>query len=440
MPKKVKIPAVKFNLKDISKPDKETLIYLFFRYSNIRLKYSTGEKIKPRYWDNKSLAKYTKNHPEYSDINTRLNDLTAHVKGIFKEFDYGKKISLEDFKLELDYRSEKKERPSLEGEKVPTLFEFIDQFCLEQQNDPTKKRGTWKKFITVQSHLKKYSEEKKEELKKELSYDDIDWHFRKDFLNWLYEEPRNHSINNAAKIFEVLKQFMQESIKLRYHTNLTFLEKNFGVKRVKTKNKVRLDFQEIEQLIQLDLSTNPRLEKVRDLFVVGCYTGLRFSDWHKVKKGNIILDKDGEEQLEILTQKTTQRVLIPILSELKAVIDKYDYNLPSISAQKFNDYIKEVCELANLDSKEMRIYSEGGITKQERLEKYKMVSSHCARRSFASNFYQLLKKPSLLMQITGHTTEKQFFEYIDLSNEEQAKEFAHEVKIALNKRYLRKAN
>ena len=328
----------------------------------------------------------------------------------------------------------------MEGEKVPTLFEFIDQFCLEQQNDPTKKRGTWKKFITVQSHLKKYSEEKKEELKKELSYDDIDWHFRKDFLNWLYEEPRNHSINNAAKIFEVLKQFMQESIKLRYHTNLTFLEKNFGVKRVKTKNKVRLDFQEIEQLIQLDLSTNPRLEKVRDLFVVGCYTGLRFSDWHKVKKGNIILDKDGEEQLEILTQKTTQRVLIPILSELKAVIDKYDYNLPSISAQKFNDYIKEVCELANLDSKEMRIYSEGGITKQERLEKYKMVSSHCARRSFASNFYQLLKKPSLLMQITGHTTEKQFFEYIDLSNEEQAKEFAHEVKIALNKRYLRKAN
>lgn len=79
---------------------------------------------------------------------------------------------------------------------------------------------------------------------------------------------------------------------------------------------------------------------------------------------------------------------------------------------------------------EMRIFSEGGKTKQERLEKYKMVSSHCARRSFASNFYDLGIPAFIIMQITGHATEKQFFEYIDLSQKDLAKKFYRKVKEA----------
>lgn len=433
MPIAGKIPAVRFNLKDTTNPDTDTLVYLFFRYNNNRLKYSTGEKVKPGYWDG-HRAKYTKKHPGYSDLNSRLNDWENLTKEIFKEYDFGN-ISVKDFKLELDYRSEKKQRPIAEKEKVPTLFKFIEDFISEQQNQPNGKRGTWKKYITVDNHLKTFANEKKIQ----LDYDNIDWHFRKDFLNWLYEAPRNHSINNAAKIFEVIKQFMQESYKLRYHNNLTFLEKGFGVKRVKTKNKVRLDFTEIKQLMDLDLSDNTRLDKVRDLFIVGCYTGLRFSDWHKVNRGNIIID-DADELLEILTQKTGQLVYIPCLPELKAVLEKHDYNLPKISSQKFNDYIKEVCELATIDTKFLRIYSEAGTVDNERIEKFKKVSSHCARRSFASNFYDMGIPAYVLMQITGHTTEKQFFEYIDIDPKKLAKRFASEVKMAKKKRHLKKIN
>ena len=222
---------------------------------------------------------------------------------------------------------------------------------------------------------------------------------------------------------------MQTSLRKRYHENKVFQENGFGVKRVKTKNKTRFDFDEIKKMMELDLSKSSQLDKVRDLFIVGCYTGLRFSDWHKVNQTNIVIEGDTK-LLEILTKKGKQLFYIPFLSELKIVLEKYDYQLPKISSQKFNLKIKVVAELASIDTKYQRIYSKAGAVTSEWIEKHKMISSHCARRSFASNFYDLGISPFVLMQITGHTTEKQFFEYIDVDAKKLALRFSREVTAA----------
>lgn len=378
--------------------------------------------IEKKYWDPKSgqtifNRKYAE---EYKMINDKLREIKAFIDNLFKS---NPEITHDEIKLEIEYFTGKKERPIDQNKKQSlSLFDFIDQFIIDKKREG--KRGTWKKFITVKSHLEYYSKEKRIK----LNYDNIDWQFRNKFLQWLYGEPRKHSANNASKLFEVLKQFLKESYRLGYHTNEIFNDSGFGIKRVKTKNKVRLNFDELRVLQNLELSGNLPFEKVRDLFLVGCFTGLRFSDWHKVKKENIIIE-EGNELLEIFTQKTSTPVFIPLLSELKAILEKYEYKLPKLSSQFFNRVIKQVCELANLDSMEMRIYSEGGVTMEERMEKYKMVSSHCARRSFASNFYRFGISPFILMQITGHATEKQFFDYIDLSKKDLAKEFAKQVEL-----------
>lgn len=431
MPKAGKVPAVRFNLKshNATEQNLETLISLVFRYHGKRLVYSTGEKVKPKYWDGQK-AKYTKNHPEYVDLNQRLNSLEKLAIDIFREFDFGN-ISIADFKKELSYRSGKEERPETKS-KIPTYFEFIEQFIENRKVQTNAKRGTWKKFQTVFNHLKSYSEEKE----KPLNYEDIDWHFKQDFENWLYSPPRNHAINNAAKIFQVSKQFMYESHRLGYHTNTIFQDKGFGIKRVKVKNKIRLSFEELELLLDLDLSNDNRLERVRDLFIVGCYTGLRFSDWCKIKPENII-EEDGIEMLELMTGKTKTEVIIPFLPELKEVLVKYNYQLPKISIQKFNDYIKEVCKIALEDRKFLRIYSEGGKVHDEKIEKWKKVSSHAARRSFATNFWETGIPAAVLMQITGHGSEKQFFEYIDVDKYELAKRFAKQVALKQRMRHLK---
>lgn len=422
MPKSSKIPAVRFNLKshDSQNQDSEILIVLVFRYSGKRLVWSTGEKVKPRYW-NAGRAKYTNRHPEYSELNSRLNHLEELTKEIFKENDFGK-ITVQNFKEELEYRSGKKDRPTDPSKLIPSLFEFIENYIQKRKQEPNAKINTLKKFPTAFNHLKSYANEKGIT----LGYDDIDWNFKKDFSNWLYSPPRNHSINTAAKTFKIIKQLLREAYRLNYHQNHIVNDREFGIKQVKVKNKVRLSSEELEMLRDLDLSGNGKLERVRDLFLIGCYTGLRFSDWNKIKREHI--KEHGEvELLEIITQKTGTKVVIPFLPELEDILRKYNYVLPKISNQKFNKYIKEVCKLALENHKFLRVYSEGGIKKNENIEKWKKISSHAARRTFATNFYEMGVPTAYLMQITGHSSEKQFFEYIDMDGEKLALQFVLEV-------------
>ncbi len=428
MPRITGVPKPHFNL-DIKAG--RGYIVLFYRYKYkgepIRLKYFTSEYVDPKYWDGKAQrAKFTRNHPEYVDLNAKLNELENHTIQIYKDSGLGN-ISPDDYKLEIAYRIGDKVRPEDDKSHIPSFFQFIEQFISEQQNKPDAKRGTWKKYLTVFNHIRDYARERG----LELTYETIDWKFRNDFMNWLYAPPRNHAVNNASKIVSVVKLFMEESRKLKYHQNEVYAEKGFSVKRVKTKNKVRLSLEELDALLSLDLSNNERLEKVRDLFIVGSFSGLRFSDWHKITKDQIFTTSEGYEMIRVLAEKTRKYTPIPLLPELKQVLEKYSYHLPTISSQKFNEYIKEVCQLALGNAMFMRIYSQGGQTKDETIGKWQAVSSHAARRSFVSNFLQLEISPTLIRQITGHATEKQLFEYADLEADELAETFGKKAAIAL---------
>lgn len=429
MPKVIGTPAVRFNLEPKKDVPNESYVFLFFRYKykgkSIRLKYSVSAIVDPQYWDDKSARPiFNRKHPEYAGLKRRMNRLEDIVIAIYKEHDNGN-IPLKEFKNEIAYRIGDKERPA--EETAPALFEFIEQFIIHQQSKQGAKRGTWKKYITVLHHLQDFEDEKNID----LDYDSIDWKFRNEFINWLYEPPRNHSTNNAAKIMSVLKLFLEESRKLKYHNNLTYTEKGFGVKRVKTKNKVKLSLDELDALLDLDLSDNRRLERVRDLFIVGAFSGQRFSDWHKITKDQIFTNDEGAEMIRIMAEKTTKYTPIPLLPELKQILEKYDYKLPSISIQKFNVFIKEVCKIALGDVKFIRIYSEAGQTKEQTIQKWQKVSSHAARRSFVSNFLQLGIEPLLIRTITGHATEAQLYEYADIEADELAARFAKKAAIAL---------
>lgn len=419
-----KIPAVRFNLKSHDKNDDltPTLVILVFRFRGNKMVYSTGEKVKPKYWAKNRAKPNIRNHSQYIELNQRLNKLEEHCTNIFVENDFGK-ISVADFKLELAYRNGDKERPN---QKTPTLFEFIPIY-LESNKSKSKS------LVTTHNLLKEFAEKKK----RNIDYQDIEWQFRNDFMRFLYDD-KNYSNATASKTIKNIKQFLNAAFKLNYHTNLVPHQKGYNIQLVKVKNKVRLSFDELRQLIDLDLSNNPRLERVRDLFIVGSYTGLRFSDWFKVKKENIhSTDIEGAETLSILTEKTKTQVYIPCLPELKAILEKYNYDLPTISNQKFNKYIKEVSKMVLQDKQFKRIHSTGGEIQSEVIEKWTKVSSHCARRSFATNFWELGIQPAIIMQVTGHATEKQFFAYIDVDKQELAAQFAKKVKMMRENKKLK---
>ena len=178
--------------------------------------------------------------------------------------------------------------------------------------------------------------------------------------------------------------------------------------------------------------TNKKLEEVRDHFIFGAWVGLRFSDFSNIKTENII-QIDGDYFIKMITQKTKELVIIPCNPVVMEIFDKYadrPNKLPkTISNQKFNYYIKDVCKLAEFNEK-------GRVSSRPKDILAELVSSHTARRSFATNYY-LQGFPTIdLMKITGHKTERSFLKYIRVSKLDTAKRLSEHIKTNWSRKLL----
>jgi len=433
MARKIKTPTPRFNLHahDPNEKDKAVLILLILRYNGNLLRWSTREKARPRYWDKKrNRLKITVNNPADAYINTNLNDYANKAIEIYRRFDGD--ISKEDFKEQLDIATGRKKAETTAKGYLP-LLEFIDHYIELRKNAANAKRGTWKVYAAAAGHIKQYIKERHGE---ELDYKDIDWNFRQDFEQWLYSAPREHATNHAAKIVSTLGLFLREAWERGYHTNDIYKRKGWNIKKERFAKQV-LSFDELELLNRLDLSDNARLDKVRDLFLIGAFSGLGFSDFTRITPEHIV-EEDGAQLIEIARKKTSTPVVIPLLPILREKLEKYDYHPPKISSQKFNEYIKEVCQLAGIDKEVIVKRSKGGKRIEERKPKYKMIASHTARRSFATNFFQLGLPAIELMKITGHATERQFMEYINIDKRANARSMAAKVAKLMGQTPLKK--
>ena len=416
MPKQPKIPAVRFNLKSKQPDNQETLILAIFRYHDQRLVYSTQEKVIPSKWNLKTQrAKYLVDFPDYPAMNDRLNEIGKTIHEVYRDFDY-KPANVEDFKSELDLRLGRAKPP--QPEEMPsdrTFIQFVDEYLEERQNAPTYQRGTWKVLNTGRNHLARFI---KSTGKIDIPFNEIDWHFRKSFENWLYGKQK-HSINYAAKMMEVFRQFLHEAKRRQLMDQDLHTDPKWPIKKTETK-KIRYTFEELELLYDLDLSGNTVLEKARDLFLIGAYSGLRFSDFNRLKPEHMI-EHNGVEMIVLRMQKTGHEVVIPVSPILKALLSKYNYNPPKYHNQVFNRYIKLVCKIAGFDEAQLVPRTAGGKRTEVQVPKWELTSSHVARRSFASNYYELGIPAINLMRITGHRTESQFMKYICIGARENAK-------------------
>jgi integrase len=268
------------------------------------------------------------------------------------------------------------------------------------------------------NHLRGYAQSKR----KRIDFDTISMDFYMSFIEYLIIK-KGFRLNTVGKIIKTLKTFMNEAIERNLTTNIAHKSRRFTAPREKVYN-IYLTKDELTAMYNLDLSKEPRLEHVRDLFLFGCFTGLRFSDYSKVKPEYI--DFNGGI-IDIPTQKTDELVSIPILPIAKAILTKYKgkkaNSLPdSISNQKFNKYLKEVAvRLPELQNKITIEFSFKGIKISRSFHKWQKVSTHTARRSFATNMILEGVPSQMVMKITGHRTESAFQTYLKMSPRDNAK-------------------
>ncbi len=392
-----------FNLKN-PKGDKPSLIYLRASIKGEKkyLKYSTGEKILPKHWslENQFPIKIKGKSTDAIQINSVINQLTRYAESFqlicsrLEAENVALKADL--IKSELDYHFKK-------SVVAPNSFFLIfDKFIEEKMNLGKITKGTIWRYKNIKTVLENFSNEKKYQ----LTFKSINENFYVAFVNYS-RKTLKHKDNTLGRNIGFIKTFMNWSALKKYHSNYDF--KAFEKPSSET-DEIALSMEELDILWNFDFSKQKRWEKVRDVFVLGCATGMRYSDYSRINKSNI---RDG--QIFINTQKQKSNIGIPLNKYSRQVLEKYDYELPLISPQKFRDYIKEVCEKVGFKEDIIKTSFRGNERIEEKISKYKMISTHTARRTFITLSLEKGMRPDIIMSITGHKSYSSFKKYIKLS-------------------------
>jgi integrase len=396
----------KFILKEPSSKS-DTLVYLFYNYQYSRFKYSTGENINPKFWNPISQrAKETKQFREYPEFNARLAKIENAINNVFRRLlNDGIQPNNTLLKKEIENElSDHRLKP-----KKKSFLSFVENYIKESELN--KREGTIKVYNTTFKYLKEYSSKHKT-----IDFENITLEFYNLYTAFLSQEHKL-AANTVGKHIKTIKSFMNEATERGINENLEFRKKKFKTIREEA-DTVYLSIKELQQFEKLKLSATPRLDKVRDLFLIGCYTGLRFSDFTQIQPENINRDNT---MLFIRTQKTSERVAIPLHKTVRTILKKYNNVLPkAYTNQVTNTYLKQVASLAKIKEQIETTITRGGKVEKSVSPKFKLISTHTARRSFATNLY-IADIPAIsIMKITGHKTERSFMSYIRITQEQNA--------------------
>jgi site-specific recombinase XerD len=434
------------SIKDDSSNTKE--IRVRFKHGKFDQQAKTGIHIQPEYWNSETQeisvptfrlmnSEQKKLQQLLTEQRDRLNGLKSEILNSFLKVDKTT-ISKDWLKLLIDKINfpEKNNLDSIH-QITTTFFEYVSKFVKDAPERKDKKTGrnlafnTIKQYKSTEKHLKEFANIQK---KSDYQFSEIDFDFYTRFVDYL-QKPLQAKNDNGKLLFNedqtpilLKKSFTQNSVGKHIKVLKVMLNEaknsdadisNFYVYTEDVDN-VYLNETELKQLKDFDFSNIPHLDRVRDWFLLLAWTGSRFSDLEKIDKANI---KNG--MITYRQQKTNTSVTIPLHPVVSDILQKYNYQMPeTITNQKFNEYIKEACKAAKIDSLESFTRTVGGKLITETLPKFELVSSHTCRRSFCTNMYLRGLDTLMIRSISGHKTEKSFLKYIKVSQQQHAEMMA----------------
>ena len=225
----------------------------------------------------------------------------------------------------------------------------------------------------------------------------------------------NSTVDNQISF---LKWFLRWSYEKNYHKVNDY--QSFRPRLKNTQKKIIfLTQEEVAAITNLTIpATKQYLERVRDVLLFCCYTGLRYSDVANLRRSDV-----KENHIEITTVKTSDSLVIELNRHSRAIIEKYsdvnfkgDKVLPVISNQKMNEYVKELGELAEINTP-IRITQYIGNDRIDTIyPKYELLSTHTGRKTFICTALALGIPPHVVMKWTGHSDYKAMKPYIDIAD------------------------
>lgn len=370
-----------------------SLLYLVLRENGKREKISLQLKEDPATFDKENYV-FLKTNPFHKTLNARLNFIKSTLELLVREAEVTKD-SLLQFRAKVISAINVTAKIK-EDRKDENLF--LPYFKKWAYSESTKSKFNRFKLYTY-NILKEFLD------KRQPTFDEISYSLCEEFIEWMSSK-KNLSANTRGSHVKFIKAAMNEAHKNRLHNNEEF--RNFR-KEVEQVDSVYLTNEEVTRVAQLPLCGSYKL--VRDIFIVGCHTGMRFSDYSRLSMSDI---SDGV--IHFITKKCKTPVDIPAHPRVLNILESYGGVMPTISGQKFNAYIKTICKEAGID--ESIVVRKNG--KQIRSKKWELVSSHTARRTGLTNMYKAGIPTYRCMMISGHKTEQVFLTYLRITQEENA--------------------
>ncbi|WP_418501953.1 tyrosine-type recombinase/integrase [Flagellimonas sp.] len=378
-------------------------------FKGVRIRKNiTGVKVLLRHWKNQRIKPNTQkeDYNNHIEFNQKLDEFREKVFTVFRY------LHLNNIPFSAELVEEKLDDGSFGSNSLaPKFFESFDEFI--ETSRTIKAHGTIKKYNTVTGFLKDFQNE----VSYQLRFDNINMDFYEKFRDYCFKDRK--TLNNYfGKLVSILKTFMNWAYERGYHDNLEF--KKFR----RTEDNIEVIYLTMDELMALyrfDFKSK-RYSQIRDIYCFGCFTGLRFSDIMNLKSSNVFSD---HLKITIVKTKTIDQK-IPLNKYALEILERYKGTiyepLPTISNQKFNEYIKECCSKAKINTQITITRYIGQKRIDKTMAKHDLITSHTARKTFVTNSLVLGMKEMVVRNITGHKDEASFKRYVDIAEDFKQKE------------------
>lgn len=393
---------------------KNPLIILLFKWKGATVTMSTEENVPEEHWDKKMQRipdAYCDLNPDYIEINKVLDGLAQFVTNLYNRHRRARKL----FELtpEVMKRHIRAYRMGNEDGKLSTpVVTYYREWMDARLHDTSLKSSTTDSENVSCVLFERFAQT----LPGAIYFENVTLRFFERYRDWFWQQSPPPS---DATVHKHLRRFRQ----MCNHAAASGIKMGADVSAIKLASQLRLSpaaketvalyDEELRVLQSLDLTDNPGLDVVRDLFLMGCYTGLRVNRWGEMRADNIT-EVDGKKYLEVITKKGRgKRVVIPLHPMITLIGNKYDWNFPKVPhEQMINRDIKVICERAGFTNNITQTKQVRGKSVQVVSPKYQLISTHTARRSFATNAYTAGMNLKDIMSLTAHSQEKTLRRYI----------------------------
>jgi len=395
-------------------------VYIRYDYNRLRRSFiNSGHSINAKlHWDvKKGMIK--RSCTDYEKVIKDIENLENKISNILQ---YARDKQIDPTPEYLIDRLQSFKEILVDNNKQTEFFKSLDKFIEEREENGNVSSHAIRDYKSLRKHLINFEKH----WRQPITFASLDVTFYEKFIHFLTyiavkpDGEKGLMLNSISKQIKNLKVFYNDR---KRKDNLPIIDLSLFKRKNEVVDHVYLTESEIKYIWNLDLQASPELITARDLLVFGCYTGLRYSDINSLQPYHfkkVIVGNDIQTAIQKNQKKVNEKVDIALIYLAKTVAEKYEYTLPKMHMNDFNEKIKMIAEKAGLDEYVALSHKHGKTIKEEVFKKYELISSHVCRRSFATNMYLRGVDPEIIMTNTGHSSLKTLFSYIKVTKREKA--------------------